>query len=285
MLIRLGKSVKFDMPTIDLDREFDRTGLPRSALAAFLGLDNATISRLADGRRSWKPSEREKAHSFFGVVPDGLGALVRRLRRREVRLLIGPILADGLVGAGHKVAFAISLRALSEGMLELRADQIVALCRKFDVDLAHLIAGQGMRKEPWPGDKLTLVNYENACWQSDVRARSSEGSDRSGKRSRRANTAQQDPSFRIALCEPLIVMDDELEPRYRCGETIYIDVSGRECRHGDDVVILLSEGDSVIGTLSANGPQKILLDTPKRGRVEIPAAGIVAMRRISFTER
>lgn len=80
-------------------------------------------------------------------------------------------------------------------------------------------------------------------------------------------------------------MDDELEPRYRRGEIIYIDASGRECRHGDDVFIQRSEGGSVIGTLSANGPQEVVLDMPKRGRVAIPATGIVVMRRISFTER
>ena len=49
--------------------------------------------------------------------------------------------------------------------------------------------------------------------------------------------------------------------------------------------LLTADGDSVIGTLSANGPQEVVLDMPKRGRVAIPATGIVAMRRISFTER
>ncbi|UQR62990.1 hypothetical protein LRP30_40705 [Bradyrhizobium sp. C-145] len=277
------------MSGIDLEFEFERTGLPRTALAAFLGLDNALISRLSDGRRSWKPHEYKRARSFFDLVPQGSGPLVKRLRRRDTRQLIGPTLAEALINLGHRAAFGILFRAVSEGAAELRADQIVALCRKFNIDLAHLMTGRGIRMGAWPGDELTLINYEEACRRDEGNAfaNSDVGGDR--KRSRRAKVAKfadrESLADRITACEPFIVMDDELEPRYRRGETIYIDGSARECRYGDDVVMSRDGGDAVIGMLSAADSETVLIETPSRGRISVPVAEIVSMRRISFTER
>jgi hypothetical protein len=273
---------------LNLTDLFSITGLPRSALAAFLNLDNATISRLADGRRPWRPNEMERARAFFEVVPDGCGPLVKKLRRREVRALIGPILAGHLVNNGHSRAFDIPLRALSNGAIELRSDQIVALCGKFGVDLARLVEGRGVGFVAWQGDEASLVNYDGA------RVRASRRAPVFSAQSPKPNLLRIDPSIealrrpagRIGICEPMTVVDDRLEPRYRRGEIIYIDTLGHECQHGDDVVISMKDGaPNEVGRLLANRAEDVLIEGSSLETIVVAKHLVLEMRRISFIEK
>lgn len=82
--------------------------------------------------------------------------------------------------------------------------------------------------------------------------------------------------------------DNNLEPRYRRGEILYIDQPGRECRYGDDVVVISQDGEraeTVIGMLATTGQDVTLIETPNGRFISIPTASIRSLRRISFTER
>ena len=77
------------MPQHWLDREFTRTGLPKSALASYLGVDNAAISRTISGERHLSPDETDLTHAFFSIVPEntpeGMTDAIRNLRATKTR--------------------------------------------------------------------------------------------------------------------------------------------------------------------------------------------------------
>lgn len=281
------------MPPFNLENAFLRSGLPRSALAAFLGLDNALVTRLARGQRPWKAVELKRAEVFFALVPDGYGPSVSRMRRRETRLLATRTLGEALVKKGHRAAFGVALRSAAEGTVELRADQVIALCRKFGIDLDDLVVRQKVTKGKWPADGKPVEAYEEACrdfvGKRGLPAKPTRSSATTNTLGLDVHHGSRDDRLaRIASCDAMPLTDNSLEPRYRRGETLYIDQPGRECRYGDDVVVI-SQGkeslETVIGMLVTTGQAVTLIETPKGKSIGVPTASIRSLRRISFTER
>ena len=122
--------------------EFRRTRLPKGALAAYLGVDPAAVTRAAKNPNYWSDGQLADARAFFSVVPPKADAgyvdAVRRLRLPDVRARASTALGRWLTGHGIRPqASAHPLDACMLGVA-LRADQIVALAQVLAIPLPKL---------------------------------------------------------------------------------------------------------------------------------------------------
>ncbi|MEH2470380.1 hypothetical protein V1281_000375 [Nitrobacteraceae bacterium AZCC 2161] len=291
----------------ELNWEFERTGLAKGAFASLLGFDRALVTRLLQGRRSWKPGEAVTARAFFALVPKGIDQRFRDAVRQLTR-------NDRLA----RVAKAITAdpearRMLGErpqgGGAMLRADQVVHLCRIGKIDLPELVARGRVVLEK---QEARLALFDPTADETYARAAAGEFLGWKGARSPDVpvaaflrsstvdhETAQPDarggrtlqPGSEIDrtnlnTCTALVVADGSLEPRYRRGETILVEPPEHGFRHGDDVVIELEgEGAFEVGRLLIEGREKLVIEHPRRGNISIERVAIRSTRRIAFVAR
>jgi phage repressor protein C with HTH and peptisase S24 domain len=84
------------------------------------------------------------------------------------------------------------------------------------------------------------------------------------------------------LCQPLVITDDTLEPRYRRGETILVAPFDLGYRKGDDVLIERHDGEHLIGRLLFEDRDNVVVKNPSEQRTATSKAIISAVRRIAF---
>lgn len=148
----------------DLEAEFARTGLAKSALAAFLHLPKSAISRAVSGARPLERAQIEAAKAFFSIVPveaDGdFVQAVRKLRSDRVRSRVGAQLVRlwrRRGGSPHRVSelrediykdiYDVAHRVEANQCI-FRADQIVILARWCGANLVELVGAGKPRRDP-----------------------------------------------------------------------------------------------------------------------------------------
>lgn len=292
------------MPRHWLEREFARTGLPKSALANYLGVDNAAISRTIHGERQLSPGEIDLAHAFFSIVPEDAPEshtdAIRRLRSTKIRDAVGLVLSRWLLErlapndfTSHDLFGAVaSLKAT------LRVDQIVGLCRMFEIDVFGLVQGYGVRSRRWEvhGSRELLVELkrEASRWSRQGTIpyqfdRSPEAPSPRASASKKkfvtlqpAHPTSDDLSSYVAYLIP----DDSGAPRFEQGQTIFLDVHS-EPRNGDYVAALVRDQNSddaraVLGRLLYVSRDQIGIEAPRSNRTEVLRRDVADLRRIAF---
>jgi hypothetical protein len=294
----------------ELEHEFQRSGLSKGAFAGFLSIDKALVTRLlasssAKKRRYWQPGEAAAARTFFALVPERIDGLfvraVAQLRLSEELARARKVLADySPLHREFEVGSSIDVS-------NLRADQLVHLCRVKKIDLAKLVLDREVRRET-DAARLNVFKAEvDECYARAERGASPFevlGARRMQQHSVRkeghaqstlqiaANSAPArvttnlppaDPVDFALLkkCSELVVADDTLEPRYRNGETILLAPDEVDCRHGEDIVVsFIGRKNRMIGRLVLRSRDDIVLDHWTRGRLTFRRDEIASIRRV-----
>jgi len=293
------------MPQHWVEREFIRTGLPKSAFAGYLGIDNAAVSRIVSGERPLGPAETELARSFFSIVParapDSLIDAIRRLRSTKIRQAAGVMLSGWLLerispNDSTEVDRFVAVATQKE---TLRADQIVALGRLLEIDVAGLVQGFGIRRHSGDGtipeSLLVALHHAAARWAVDggKAYRFEQGSNEttvpapSSSKTNFVTLQPADPAgVEIAACIPYLIPDNSYAPRFEQGQTIFIDPSS-EPRKGDYVAatIRVSNADdvkAVLGKLLYVSRDQVGIEAARNTRVEVSKGDLTELRRITF---
>jgi hypothetical protein len=298
-----------------IEKEFDRSGLPRSGLASYLGIDNAAVSRIVGGKRWLNAEETLLAKAFFSIVPQTASApfvwAVRRLRARKIREAVGLDLVRWASAIDPREERAAALRILLEPVhlrkIILRADQIVALCRSQGIDLPGLIEGKGVQpgrdRGRWGGPKDSnggATAYLAECarlWAAEAGCPKAYEFERgSAEAPKQGPGAEQKPLIlreadrrkeEFESCTPYVVPDDSLAPRFEQGQTIFLADLRSEPRNGDYVAILFDRSSeagvaAIIGRLLYQTRDVVGIRHPESGNKEILKSTINSVRRVAF---
>lgn len=285
-----------------IETEFSKTGLPRTALAEYLGLDNAAVSRIARGDRHLTTEETRLAQAFFSVVASEsdssvFGPAVRRLRASSVRERVGREIARWAHTHEHDASLDRLLIPVEQGKIVLRADQIIALCRSEGLNLTTLVQ-DGRIDEP-PSDSRWSMSIEEASrnWAKIAHIDSTYEIGRGVNPQPREARPLEKSAFVLRMgeerldafrsCTPFVVPDNSLAPQFEQGQTIYLEDRRSEPRKGDYVAILLSnesdpEQKAVVGRFLYMSRDLIGIESPGKSAQEIPRQAIHGLRRIAF---
>jgi hypothetical protein len=285
-----------------LEKEFARSGLPKSALASYLGLENATVSRAISGERQLSREHSDLSHAFFSIVPEdapeSLTDAIHRLRSTKVREAAGLMLSRWLLERidGRDFATRELFGSIASQSTTLRTDQIVALCRLLMIDVSCLVQGFGVRS-PWdslPADLLAALNSEAERWsrQGAIPYQFDRRLDASAPRLAPSKTnfvtlQPADPAGDdLSSFTPYLIPDDSYAPRFEQGQTIFLDVHS-EPRKGDYVAAVIKDSNSeemkaVLGRLLYVSRDQIGLESLKNIRTEVPRSDVTEFRRIAF---
>jgi hypothetical protein len=309
---------------MELEREFERTGLPKGALAGMLGVTKAIVTRLVswDGKRDLQPGEQLSARAFFALVPLDVDLPFRRavhlMKRSEKLIEVSKLLAFTDLTS----AFGIVIQT---DPLNLRADHIVHACRIGRIDLERLVKDGRVVPET-DQSRLSLFDplvdkfYQRAdageflppdrrtFQQPKILSLRAPGGN-STVPSENA-TSHHVPSAAVELskevaslpsdallpgmmidtsvlrtCSALVIADDSLEPRYSRGETILVTPIESGHRQGDDVLVETVDRGRIVGKKLFEGREKILIEHPRDGQTQVQKTEIVSIRRIAFVVR
>ena len=286
-----------------IQSEFARTGLPKSALSDYLGVDNAAISRTLGGERQLTLEENDLARGFFSIVPDDADAslidAIRRLRSTKIREAAGLGLSKFLlerIEQGQDDLHML-LTKVVDRTATLTADQIVALCRLLGIQVEglHLVNAPTSGKWAEFGNNiLAALRREARQWVKDqglayqfdrmaelVAPRAS-ASKTNFTKLQPADTAGDD----LAFCIPYLIPDDSYAPRFEQGQTIFLDTRS-EPRKGDYVAALLADSNSedvkaVLGRLLYVSREQIGISSARSIRTEVAKKDVAELRRIAF---
>lgn len=292
-----------------IEDEFARTGLPKSALAEYLGLDNAAVSRVISLERQMTSDEIGLARAFFSIVPKGVSEdeheAIQRLRSVKIRDTAALTLAEFLVanvrlargGPDEEILVALVLKVASR-TASLSADQIVALCRLFKIEVGGLIRGrissdvlrsiEGSRI-----DVLTELRAQARLWANErepIYEFDRKAEPTIPRVSAKTNVITLQPAGLttddLTKCESFLIPDDSYAPRFEQGQTIFLDVNC-EPRKGDYVAAVLSDPNSeaikaMLGKLIFVGRDTIGISSAKNIRAEIPLTEVASLRRITY---
>ena len=293
------------MPQHWLEREFIRTGLPKSALASYLGVDNSAISRTISGERHLSPEETDLTHAFFSIVqenaPEASTDAIRNLRTTKTREAASLMLSKWLlerVDPRHS-ALVTLLQSVVAQELTLRADQIVAICRLLKIDVHGLVQGYDVRSLRWAEhdgseDLLAQLKSEAQRWvrQGAIPYQFDRSADASAPRLAPSKMnfvilQPADPaSDDLSTLVPYLIPDDSCAPRFEQGQTIFLDAHS-EPRKGDYVAAVIKDSNSgevkaVLGRLLYVSRDQIGIETLKKNRSEVPRCDVTEFRRIAF---
>jgi hypothetical protein len=288
----------------DLDAQFKRTRLPRSALARYLGVENPAVSKMLRDARKLKGDEVAAVAAFFSIMPPRANHLlqaVSKLRSKQVRDRAGRALAQW---ASRRASRPVAdLLSLAEQGDPLAADQIVALCRSDELDLPTLVATGKVRREDGAADDLSkppFVNIDEAArqWAEEAGAPQAYRLDpraevtttiaharsvqEAGSVLHRADNRFPDPRS----LESYFVTDDTASPRFEQGDMIFLDEPRRATRNGDLVAVVLGAENggvlrAVIGRLLFHTRHITAVRQPRGGRRDIAKEDIRDIRRIA----
>lgn len=283
-----------------LESEFVRTGLPRSALAAYLGLDNAAVSRLSRGERVFGSEELQLARSFFSIVPqtERPDPGIRKLRTTRIRerasaelvrvMRVLPAWCEGntqvrdLIGRG------------GQEQVVLRADQIVALSRCVGLSVDALL------QRDWDPKKLEKISLDldkaAQRWASESVAKLAYDISRGANRApKHQSPVKQRPIFlrpaedrldRFKKCLAYVIPDDSLTPWFGRGQIIYLEEPAAP-RKDDYIAILMSAereigAKALIGKFIYRSRQLVCIQLANGEEQEIEENRITEIRRIAF---
>jgi hypothetical protein len=293
------------MPQHWLEREFTRTGLPKSALASYLGVDNAAISRTISGERHLSPEETDLTQAFFSIVAqdtqEGMTDAIRNLRSTKTREAASLMLSKWLVeriNPLHPELIALLEPVVAQDST-LRTDQIVALCRVLEIDVFGLVQGYDVRSRRWPEhggseDVLALLRSEAQRWvrpgrvpyQFD-RAVETAVPRLSAAKTNFVTLQPADPAGdELNSCIAYLIPDDFFAPRFEQGQTIFLDAN-TEPRKGDYVAAVVKDSNSedtkaVLGKLLYVSRDQIGIEYSRNNRVEVARREVTDLRRIAF---
>jgi hypothetical protein len=297
------------MPQHWIVREFSRTGLPKSALAGYLGIDNAAVSRIINGERQLSTDEEGLVRAFFSIVPsdtDGsLTEAIHRLRSTKIREAASFTLAKWLLERTHRSQDGLQdrlqpkLLSVTAQNSSLRADQIVALCRLLRINVGELVRGNGVNASNFydggrPPNILGELEKEARRWNEGASIpyqfdRSFNAPlPRAG--GTRINSVMLQPAEiardELAFCTPYLIPDNSHAPRFEQGQTIYVDERS-DPRKGDYVAVVLSDpqpdiAKAVLGKLLYVSRETVGILSARNARVELSRAEVGAVRRIAY---
>jgi hypothetical protein len=297
-----------------LHAEFERTGLPYSALGEYLGLDKSAITRIVGGDRALSGPEAEAARGYFTVVPPlhrALSAAIKKLQSAKTRKNLTSQLLQWLKSHEHiresesGISFARLIETTTNESATLRADQIVAICRVLRISIESLVQNAGVHvTDPLVPDESLRERDAIAKLAAAARRWAGESGAEIPYRFERGRpsriqkqktetlpeivlkkTSQADEQF--ASCAPFVVDSDNARPLFHRGQTIYLERSSAPLRNGD-LVAYLTGGEAIgganaqIGQFRYESNEGILIDLPGGERIQIPMDRRSRIHRIGF---
>lgn len=279
-----------------ITEEFRRTGLPQSALAEYLGLHKSAVTRILNRSRHMDASEIEVIAGLFSVVPHGTASAmtdaVARLQSVKARLAATEAILAWLETTAERdelrYSFVDLIRSQVNEAATLRADQIVALCRVFSLDLRELVGGVGAVVEPrsWPTSepppsKDARRTLEEAArrWVREAmtapyefeRGRPSK-LDRPiiSKRSFLALNPVELEAEAFKACDAFDIEGSSSEPLFKSGQTVYVDSEASEhLQKGKLVAVFVGDLEAAIGFIVKISQSAVTVDLPSGKRLEI----------------
>ncbi len=297
-----------------IEMEFNRTGLPKAALAAYLGLDNAAVSRIMNGERAISTEEEGLTRGFFSTVAPAADAnerdAIHRLRSTKIRDVVSLALAKWLIAKANQQrpgnmpdpkeeTFLTLISDVAAQNSSLRADQIVALCRLLGISLGELLRGNGVHarnkyNDDCPVPIFTELEAAARRWAQPGSVPYQFHRPWNAPRPRPIEDrihsvllqlAEPDLD-ELASCVPYLIPDNSNAPRFEQGQTIYVDQRS-EPRRGEYVAIFLSSPQSgmtmaVLGKLLYAGRETVGVNSGRNGKTEIPRSEVSAVSRIAY---
>lgn len=296
-------------PSLWLKSEFERTALPYSGLAEYLGLDRSAVTKILNGDRLLVGEELGAAQGYFTVVSsrDGatyqkaLGKLQSARTRKSVVSQMHEWLKANEPAWTSGVSFSRLIEQATGPNATLRADQIAAICRVLKFDITALVQNGGVLLDPEDGwqpaaeDAIEELSRAAAKWA--VEAGVSPAYQFSRGRPSKVNTQstsgpvglfvrrgpRADTEFR--RCEPFVIDGEDPSSLFRRGQTVYVEHEPRDLKLGDVVIVvaeLADTGAATIGRFQFETSEGIAIDIPNRGRVEIPRSQRKLVGRVNF---
>lgn len=301
-----------------MEEEFDRTGLPRVSLAAYLGLDASLISRIIRGERPMHPEENDLARAFFSIVTKtpkkkDVSAIehLKISKRREAAAfeLAHWLLNKNLIASDSRLRSL--LVEVANKAISLTADQIVALCRFLPIDLEKLVDAQKV-VPAWDADDARVAELQtNSDIIRDLTKEAAVWVGHGTPYQFYRSTAKRSPKalgesiqsvvleslsdagrFRshadsIHHCEPFVVTTDRFAPRFEQGQTIFLEHHAQEPRKGDYVAVIKPTRDekrpnAVLGRLIFITSESISVMGPRNTQLDIPLGRDTRIQRIAF---
>lgn len=283
-----------------IEAKFVETGLPRTALAEYLGLDNAAVSRIARGDRPLTTEENKLAEAFFSVtVSYRAPEIVRRLRAYSVRERVGREIVRWAFAEPRKPldeSVEPLLRQVDQGKIILRADQIVAICQREDLSLKELIE-DGRIDESRSRKQERSIEELSQFWKdiAHITCAYEVGRGVNPKPKEKSPLAKSAVVLRLGserldafrACTPFVVPDNSLTPQFEQGQTIYLEDRRSEPRKGDLIAVFLSdesepEQKAVVGRFLYMSRDAVGIAAPGERTQEIDRSTIRGLRRIAF---
>ena len=298
-----------------LHAEFERTGLPYSALGEYLGLDKSAITRIVGGDRGLSGAEAEAARGYFTVVPPrphrALTEAVKKLQSARTRKNLSSQLLQWLKSderirkSESAISFAHLIEAITNESATLRADQIVAICRVLHISIEELVQNAGVHRTDYTspnesfvrGDAISALTTAAQHWATESgtptpyhfeRGRSSRVQKQKAKTPLEVvlkETSKADEHF--ASCVPFVIDGDNARPLFHRGQTIYLERSPVTLRNGDLVAYLTASeaiggANATIGRFCYESNEGVLIELPGGERIQIPTSRRSLIRRIGF---
>lgn len=303
----MPRQAESNEPSLWLKSEFARTALPYSGLAEYLGLDRSAVTKILNGDRLLGGEELGVAQGYFTVVPsrDGgtyqnaLGKLQSARTRKSIVSQVHEWLKLNEPAWTSGVSFTRLIEQTTGPNATLRADQIAAICRVLEIDIHGLAKNEGVQRDsraPWPKTANAIEELSAAATKWAAEAGVNHAYQFSRGRPSKITNATDRPSglfvrkgpradSEFGHCEPFVIDDEDGNPLFRKGQTIYIEHRPRDLKPGDIVIAFAELADATaatIGRFEFETSEGIAIDIPNRGRANIPNSRRRLVGRVNF---
>jgi hypothetical protein len=300
---------KSEEPAVWLKAEFERTALPYSCLAEYLGLDRSAVTKILNRDRSLGGEELGAARGYFTVVSvrdgpkykEALGKLQSARTRRSIVSQMHEWLQVNEPAWTSGISFTLLIERGTGPNATLRADQIMAICRVLNIDINALAQNAGVQLnsddlfEPTTKDAIEELSVAAAKWAAEAGVKPAYQFNRG--RPSKINTQltgrpaglfvrkgpRADREF--GRCEPFVIDGDDAAPLFRTGQTVYVEHRPSDLKSGDIVIVFAEEADATtatIGLFQFETNAGISIDIPNRGRANIPSSLKHLVGRVNF---
>lgn len=307
---RSAEPPKFDEPAFWLKSEFERTALPYTGLAEYLGLDRSAVTKILNGERLLGGEELGAAQGYFTVVSPGADGAkykkaLEKLQSARTRKSIVSQVHEWLKANEPAWTSGVSFSRLIEQSIgpnaTLRADQIAAICRVLKIDIGALVQNEGVRLnqgdfwQPNAQDAVEEISTAAVQWAAEAgvsavyqfsRGRPSKINTQSTGRPSSLSVRRGPRADReFSRCEPYVIDGDDGAHLFRKGQTVYVEHRPNDLKSGDIVMVFAEVADATtvtIGLFEFETSDGISIDTHNRGRANVPRSQRHLVGRVSF---
>lgn len=308
-MTRSAEPTKSDEPAFWLKSEFERTALPFSGLAEYLGVDKSAVTKILSGDRVLGGEELGAARGYFTVVSardaakyqKALGKLQSARTRKNIVSQMHEWLKAREPAWTSRTSFTGLIERATGPNATLRADQIMAICRVLKIDMDALVHNRGVQPNsddlwvPTTKDAVEELSVAAAKWAAEAGVSSAYQFSRGRPSKINAQAIGRPASLFVrrgpravsefGRCEPFVIDGDDAAPLFRRGQTIYVEHRPHDLKSGDIIIVFAEVADvtaATIGLFEFETSEGISIDVPNRGRANIPSRHQHLLGRVNF---